>query len=371
MKRCILVVFSVLLLCGLAAAPTAAQSTDTPQEAVEQFYAWYLDYAASANPLVNRAYRDSPYLHSDLVQALDELLEEGLFYDPILCAQDIPEEVFITGLIQDEANASALLNTSFAEHELVVVLTATDERWLITEIACGLTPPAAALAFYIRYINYADAGSDFRNPLVDGFYRNSPYLTEQLIAEMDEALTEGLFYDPFLCAQDLPLHLSAGPALITGERADLAIHTSFEGHGFTLAMQQVQPGRWQIDSVACGPTETVQQFYDWYLLYTAYDPEAGSMSNPLVDRVYHDSPYLTEDWIAEVDEIIAGFTISGYDPFLCAQNIPQLITVSPVEVASASAALRVDTDFAGDHHFFVFVDKAGGPWQISSIVCSR
>jgi hypothetical protein len=66
------------------------------------------------------------------------------------------------------------------------------------------------------------------------------------------------------------------------------------------------------------PETVVQTFFDWYLAYA----ETG---NPLVDGAYRDSPYLTANLVSQVDEIIASFEGGGYDPFLCAQDIPGAI----------------------------------------------
>jgi hypothetical protein len=67
----------------------------------------------------------------------------------------------------------------------------------------------------------------------------------------------------------------------------------------------------------------VQEFYTWYL-ESIGDRAAGTFQNPLTDQVYQNSEYLTPSFIERVDEILADFgERGGYDPFLCAQDIPQ------------------------------------------------
>ncbi len=71
----------------------------TPQEVVSKFYRWYIGYPG--NPLVDREYRQSPYLAESFIQDVDEIAESGFMADPILLAQDIPERFTV-----DEADVS-------------------------------------------------------------------------------------------------------------------------------------------------------------------------------------------------------------------------------------------------------------------------
>jgi hypothetical protein len=89
---------ALLLLsgCALLARPTQAPPM-TPVEVVTKFYRWYIGYPA--NPLVDEAYKSSPYLSEELIQEIEETLASfangrsgpASAYDPILLAQDIPE----------------------------------------------------------------------------------------------------------------------------------------------------------------------------------------------------------------------------------------------------------------------------------------
>ena len=88
---------ALLLLsgCGLLARPTRVPPM-TPVEVVTKFYRWYIGYPA--NPLVDEAYKSSPYLSEELIQEIEETLASfadgrsgpASAYDPILLAQDIP-----------------------------------------------------------------------------------------------------------------------------------------------------------------------------------------------------------------------------------------------------------------------------------------
>jgi hypothetical protein len=71
--------------CGLL----STEPEMSPQEVVTKFYRWYIGYPG--NPLVDREYRESPYLADSFIQDIDEIVAGGFIADPILLAQDIPE----------------------------------------------------------------------------------------------------------------------------------------------------------------------------------------------------------------------------------------------------------------------------------------
>ena len=76
----------------------SVETLSTPEDVAADFYAWYLAYIGDPgsdsfrNPLVDRAYRESGFLSDRFVQELDDLLDEGISADPILLAQDIPND---------------------------------------------------------------------------------------------------------------------------------------------------------------------------------------------------------------------------------------------------------------------------------------
>jgi hypothetical protein len=62
-----------------------------PGEVTGRFYRWHIGYPG--NSLVDRAYRESPYLADAFIQRIDDMLasDQPGFADPFLLAQDIPE----------------------------------------------------------------------------------------------------------------------------------------------------------------------------------------------------------------------------------------------------------------------------------------
>jgi hypothetical protein len=94
MRRRLLVALAAIVAlsaCGLV----PSEPEMSPQEVVTKFYRWYIGYPG--NPLVDREYRESPYLADVFIQEVDKALENQVMADPILLAQDIPERFSIDG----------------------------------------------------------------------------------------------------------------------------------------------------------------------------------------------------------------------------------------------------------------------------------
>lgn len=136
--------FFALLLAACQLAGQAAPAQFSPVETVEAFYTWYLDYIQPGtdqmrNPLVDRAYRDSPYLSASMIAGVDALLESfeqqmGGGYDPFLLAQDFPQEIQAQpGAQEDTVIVRQLFGESW--RELQVSLVQQDGVWLIDEIS--------------------------------------------------------------------------------------------------------------------------------------------------------------------------------------------------------------------------------------------
>lgn len=102
MKLSALMVLAALVAvsgCGLV----SREPEMSPQEVVTKFYRWYVGYPG--NPLVDREYRESPYLADSFIKEIDEIVAGGFMADPILLAQDIPERFTVdeTEVAGDEA----------------------------------------------------------------------------------------------------------------------------------------------------------------------------------------------------------------------------------------------------------------------------
>ena len=109
----------------------------SPQEVVTTFYRWYIGYPG--NPLVDREYRQSPYLAESYVEELDEALEGGIHFDPILLAQDIPERFTVeeADISGDEATVMVSLYWRGNDTPSVrrVDLALIEGGWRITDVS--------------------------------------------------------------------------------------------------------------------------------------------------------------------------------------------------------------------------------------------
>lgn len=230
-------------------------------------------------------------------------------------------------------------------------------------------PEDVAQEFYNWYLAYfGDPGTDtFRNPIRDKAYHDSQYLTSSFIKHVDEMVVsfgEHGGYDVFLCAQDIPDHMIAESAFAHGEQASVLMRSSIMGHFVVLDMQKVGQ-EWKIGNVTCAfsPEGVAKAFYTWYLGYIG-DPASDNLRNPLVDKAYRDSGFLSERFVQELDSVTAA-AISA-DPILMAQDIPQDFSVDPgSEPETAIVHLQFGTDTV--RHLKVQMIPDLGSWKINSI----
>jgi hypothetical protein len=116
------------------------------------------------------------------------------------------------------------------------------------------------------------------------------------------------------------------------------------------------------------PEETVQGFYSWYLTSNATIKDSGERLNPLADGRYRSSPYLTEGFVQKVDAIVTSFDKGGFDPFICAQDVPQSFSSEKTIESGDTARVVVHTSFDG-HTFTVALLREAGVWKISDVLC--
>lgn len=236
----------------------------------------------------------------------------------------------------------------------------------------GDADPAAVVgAFYEWYLGYIGDRGDreaMRNPLADRAYRSSEYLADEFIAEVDQLLEsfDVAGYDPFLQAQDIPESVDVGEAVVADGVAQVSVETSFEGHRLMVTLEK-RDGAWKIRNIAAAPDLVVRLFYGWYLRYIDRD---GDMRNPLVDGAYRDSRYLSEAFVEEIDETLASFDRSGFDPLLLAQDIPVRIEVGGMEVSGREARVMVEMFWGGNptpSQRVVELRLMDGQWMIEGV----
>ena len=110
------------------------QANTQTQQVVRDFYSWYLSY--DGNPLADHAYRSSRYLSPDMVAFLDGFTQDGMTYDPVLCAQDKPTDINVSPPQLSGSRATVEVSTNFEGHEFTVELMQANGDWLIDQVNC-------------------------------------------------------------------------------------------------------------------------------------------------------------------------------------------------------------------------------------------
>ncbi|MFO7742311.1 MAG: DUF3828 domain-containing protein [Anaerolineae bacterium] len=115
------------------------------------------------------------------------------------------------------------------------------------------------------------------------------------------------------------------------------------------------------------PEEVVTGFYEWYLGYIG---EGERTRNPLVDRSYRSSEFLSEGFVAEVDAVLDSFEGGGYCPFLLAQDVPVSVSVGEAEFSGGEAQVTVELFWGGNptpSERVVTVRLIDGQWKIAAV----
>jgi hypothetical protein len=71
-----------------------------------------------------------------MVAFLDDFTQDGMQYDPVLCAQDKPTEINASPAQVSVDRATVDVTTSFAGHKFTVDLIQIENEWLIDKIVC-------------------------------------------------------------------------------------------------------------------------------------------------------------------------------------------------------------------------------------------
>jgi hypothetical protein len=250
--------------------------------------------------------------------------------------------------------------------------------------------------FYDWYVAALESGT--RSPLADGAYRASPYLSTELVHELDGILAsfgDGPRYDPILFSSILPRIVSVHLESLSADEARVSVRESWP-NSFQDLLVRLQPvdGQWKLVELTRPvidtrddrtPQDTVRVFYNWYTEY------AHRVGNPLIDRAYQDgalSPELqnrleaarlsVSRWPAD-DPILLGRDLAaGFDANLDDSDgaaasvwVRGLAQDSETVVANDSGAgLANDnqTSTLGDAGaLYVSLQKIDGRWLITDV----
>lgn len=124
---------------------------------------------------------------------------------------------------------------------------------------------------------------------------------------------------------------------------------------------------------ASTPQESVQAFFEYWMDYSTPDAN-GNFHNPMVDKIYRDSPYLTPGLKEAIEEALLSMGPGGYDPVMCAQDTPQWINVKEIVIEGEQASAQVETSMLSStrtyHTVPVRLERHGEVWLISEIDCA-
>ena len=128
-------------------------------------------------------------------------------------------------------------------------------------------------------------------------------------------------------------------------------------------------------STDVAPEKVAESFYAPYAAFRA--DSTAEFPNPIASKSYRDSDYLSDGFIQKVDEIIASFDKGGYDPFLCAQDIPGAFRFDAARVSDDGQTARVvmhqvwnpNTEYENVHDVDVALELVDGVWKISDVIC--
>ena len=133
----------------------------------------------------------------------------------------------------------------------------------------------------------------------------------------------------------------------------------------------------EAEAPAASPERVVESLYQWYIDYAGYDPETDTMNNPLIDGSYKTREEVAPGMVQRVEETTASFDgYGGYDPILCAQDIPQSFTVGEAVVSGESASVIVTeiwnpgTEYEWANTLTVRLSLMDGQWKIAEIICA-
>jgi len=132
--------------------------------------------------------------------------------------------------------------------------------------------------------------------------------------------------------------------------------------GFFVYQYLKSPGE-----ILAEPQETVEGFYDFWVSYQEKQPG----QNPITDRAYKTRDEVTASLAARLDEIIDSFDgDSGFDPILCAQDLPSFITFEQINKIEDSASVKALQDFYGiKKEMMISLKLIDNSWKIDNIEC--
>jgi hypothetical protein len=115
------------------------------------------------------------------------------------------------------------------------------------------------------------------------------------------------------------------------------------------------------------PEDVVRAFYQGWI---------SAAGNPINQRIYDNTDYLTPDFIQRIDDSIVAQGGIVADPLLCAQNRPSQIEVGEATITGDTASVTVQTIWArgpdtnATRELQVELVYNEGQWRINNVRCA-
>jgi hypothetical protein len=375
--------------------PTPSPAPAGALSAASNFLSWYLNFGSDENgmplaPFENGGHHSCDCVTPAYAARIDAEVsvapEQRGTFDPVTGGigpiDSSRAEIFTAE--GDSASVIASLEGMDWIRAVTIDLAYSGQGWLVDNVrgASIATPEGVTQLFYEWYLDYYRSNGD---PLVDGAYKSSPYLSDTYINWVNGVQTsfDNDGFDPFLMSRAIPSGANVMGVKLSGNQAVVEVNRFLMTPQYNplLVHLEKQGIFWKIVDVTmeeapATPAEVVESFYEWYLDYTG-SSGSGEFRNPLVDGAYQSSPFLTPDFIIKVDETLKSMQGGGFDPFVCAQVIPEQITTDGTYLAEMygpdfanDASVVVRTEFTG-HAFTVDLVRTNQDedWRINNIIC--
>ncbi len=140
---------TIFLLCTACSTQSrtmdAASTINSPDAVAENFYSEYLSYFEDPetgdfrDPLSDRIYANRSYFTQELIDEIDGIVASfstGGAYDPVLCAQNIPDYITFDTPYVSAGRVMFMIEDNFEDHYFFVHLEKENDGWKIDTINC-------------------------------------------------------------------------------------------------------------------------------------------------------------------------------------------------------------------------------------------
>jgi hypothetical protein len=150
------------------------------------------------------------------------------------------------------------------------------------------SPEHSVQAFYEWYTAYEidRQQDDMLRPYHEGIFYDSPYLTDELIRQVNNRRMSPApgDYDPLTCGTSYPQRFQIAAASIEGDTAQVTMQICWDSALVAYDQQQVDlvlrrvDGRWQIAEVSCRDRQAQQEIALYWAVGEALQPEYRTIS---------------------------------------------------------------------------------------------